>query len=213
MRDPAPSPRAKDTTPWREGRYCVVDLELTGLDPRRDEILSFGAVTVERGRAQVGGALEGRRRPTRGVPGSSAVVHGLRTVDLADAPSGPEALAPLAEALAGRVLVAHDLRVEVPFLRAAWPRGPLRWRGPALDTLVLVRLLAREEGWRAPEGLGEVARALGLEAHQAHDALGDALTTAEVFLCVATRLDRRHPESLGSLLRAPTRLSLAPPGV
>lgn len=36
-------------TAWREARYCVVDLELSGLDPRTGEIISFGAVPIDEG--------------------------------------------------------------------------------------------------------------------------------------------------------------------
>ena len=42
--------------PWRDARYCVVDLELTGLDPRADEIISFGAVPIDDGRVIAGRA-------------------------------------------------------------------------------------------------------------------------------------------------------------
>ncbi len=40
---------ANRRTPWREARYCVVDLELSGLNPSTDEIISFGAVPIDGG--------------------------------------------------------------------------------------------------------------------------------------------------------------------
>jgi len=51
-------------TPWREAHFCVVDLELSGLDPRSDEIISYGAVPIDFGRVVAGNSLYGLCRPT-----------------------------------------------------------------------------------------------------------------------------------------------------
>jgi DNA polymerase-3 subunit epsilon len=206
-RAPQPAP----STPWRAANFAVVDLELTGLDPRHDEILSYAVVPVAGGRAIVGESLEGWCRPRRPVPPASAVVHGLRTADLERAPTLDEALPSLLDALTSRIVVAHDARVEGPFLSRALRRARVRLRRPVVDTLVLAQLLAREEGTRAPVALGELAGWLGLPVHRPHEALGDALTTAQVLLALATRLDARHPETVASLAAALRRLALAEP--
>ncbi len=198
-------------TPWRAAPYCVVDLELSGLDPRTDEIVSFGTLPIDEGLVGAGRALYGLARPTRPLPESSVVIHGIRTVDLEEAPPLGEAIAPLLEAMAGRVLVAHSAAVERAFLGAALRRQGVRLREPILDTAVLGRLLMVERG-EAPVGflsLGQLARALGLPEHRPHHALGDALTTAQVFLAVVSHLEKRGPETVGSLARASARLENA----
>ncbi len=48
LRDPAAVTYARAAlpasgTPWRQARWCALDFELTGLDRRHDEIISFGA--------------------------------------------------------------------------------------------------------------------------------------------------------------------------
>jgi DNA polymerase III epsilon subunit-like protein len=48
-----------------------------------------------------------------------------------------------------------------------------------------------------------MARALGLPAHRPHHADGDALTTAQAFIALATHLDRFTPQTVGSLERPP----------
>ena len=50
----AGTPRPSRGTPWREARWCALDLELTGLDPRKDEIIAIGAVPIEEGRILLG---------------------------------------------------------------------------------------------------------------------------------------------------------------
>lgn len=193
-------------TPWRDAHYCVVDLELSGLDPLTDEIISFAAVPIDSGRVIAGDALYGLCRPTRPVPEQSILIHGLRTVDLDEAPGLDQAIQPLLSAMTGRVLVAHVAWVERSFLARDFARQGVRLREPILDTYDLGRLLAlaRHES-AAPSALGELAQSLALPVHRPHHALGDALTTAQLFLALATHLDELGPETVQSLARAKQR--------
>jgi DNA polymerase-3 subunit epsilon len=189
---------------WRRARFAVVDLETTGLDPRRDEVLSFAAVLIEGGRIVAGGTVTGLVRPETAPPGSSIEIHGLRAADLAAAPAAPEALAPLAAALRERVPIAHAAWVERDFLR---PR--LRALGFAMprriiDTAVLWRALciARGEGDPGWCSLSALAAALELPSHRPHVAEGDALTTGQAFLALATHLEDRGRGSVRALTGA-----------
>jgi DNA polymerase III subunit epsilon len=188
------------TSHWRAARLLAVDVETTGLDPKKDEVVSFAAVPVEGGRVVAHGAVRGLVRPSSPPPGSSIEIHGLRAADLAAAPPPEEALAPLAAALRGRTPVAHAAWVERSFLRPLGIGMPRR----ILDTAVLWRALCIERGegdpgWRA---LPEVAAGLGLPAHRSHDAEGDALTTAQVFLALATHLESHGRGSVRALAGA-----------
>ena len=192
-------------TPWRQAAFCVVDLETTGLDPRRDAIVAWCAVPVDGGRVKLAGAREGLARPARPVPAESIRIHGLRELDLADAPPLEEAADALLEALAGRVLVAHAAWVERAFLRRALRGRGARLRGPVVDTSVLGRLWLAGRDGHAPAtlSLGALAEALGLPTHRPHRAAGDALTTAQAFIALATRLG---DETVRSLAGAGQRL-------
>jgi DNA polymerase III subunit epsilon len=178
----------------------AVDVETTGLDPARDEIVSFAAVPVEGGRVLAREAVHGLVRPAAPPSGSSIEIHGLRAADLAAAPPPREALVPLAAALDGRILVAHAAWVERSFLRRHGLRLPRR----ILDTAVLWRALCieRDEGDPGLRPLPEVAAGLGLPAHRSHDAEGDALTTAQAFLALATHLEARGRGSVRALASA-----------
>jgi DNA polymerase III subunit epsilon len=188
------------TVHWRAARLLAVDVETTGLDPEKDEVVSFAAVPVEGGRVVAHGAVRGLVRPSSPPPGSSIEIHGLRAADLAAAPPAEEALAPLAAAFRGRTPIAHAAWVERSFLRPLGIGMPRR----ILDTAVLWRALCIERGegdpgWRA---LPEVAAGLGLPAHRSHDAEGDALTTAQVFLALATHLESHGRGSVRALAGA-----------
>jgi DNA polymerase-3 subunit epsilon len=191
-------------TSWRAARFAVVDVETTGLDRRTDEVLSFAAVPIESGRALAGAAVTGLVRPTRRPSPASIEIHGLLAADLAAAPPAPGAFAPLVAVLRGRIPVAHAAWVERDFLR---PRlRPLGYRIPRriIDTAVLWRALCIDRGDGDPgwSALDAVAAALELPAHRPHVAAGDALTTAQVFLALATHLEARGNGTVRALAGA-----------
>ena len=203
-------------TPWRLAHFCVVDLELSGLDPKRDEIISFAAVPIDAGRVVAGNAVYGLSRNTRPLPEESVLVHGIRTVDLADAPPLDQAIAPLVDIMAGRILVAHAAWIERSFLDPVLRRRGIRLRGPILATRDLGHQLALERGVPSKAAsLSELAHSLGLPVHRPHHALGDALTTAQVFIALASLLDGYAPQTVRSLSLARRRvqtLSVYPSG-
>jgi DNA polymerase-3 subunit epsilon len=201
---------ARASTPWREAAYCVVDLELSGLDPKRHEILSWAAVCVDEGRVTCRTAAEGLVHPTQAVPPESVCIHGLREPDLAAAPSLAEATDALLDAATGRVLVAHASWVEESFLRPALRARGVRLRRPVLDTCALGRLWLSQVDGSAPPAvpLGVLADRLGLPEHRPHRASGDALTTAQVFVALASLLEEAGPETVRSLAAARERLQV-----
>jgi DNA polymerase-3 subunit epsilon len=204
----ASAPLPGGRTPWRQSSWCALDFELTGLDPREDEIISFGVVPIDDGRLQLRGAVSGLVRPEREISEASIRVHGIRAADLDRAPVLADAIGPLLRTITGRVLVAHTAAVERAFLGRALKGRGVRLRGPVVDTEVLgsLWLHQRDGDLRRRLGLGDIARALRLPADRPHDALGDALTTAQVFIALATHLDALHAETVGSLAHARRRL-------
>jgi DNA polymerase-3 subunit epsilon len=188
-RTPLPAPQP--ATAWREAEFCVIDLETTGLDLRRDEIVAYGVAIVARARIPCGRTAYGLVRPTRAVSTPALTVHGLRPADLADAPTIDEVVGDLIDLLSNRVLVAHAAWVERAFLnRALRPRGVTLGRA-VLDTAALLRACRLADLDPAGEpNLETASRKLGLPVHTPHHALGDAFTTAQLFLALATRLER-----------------------
>jgi DNA polymerase-3 subunit epsilon len=209
LRSKLPGRPAK-RTPWRAAGWCAVDLELTGLDHRRNEIIAIGAVPIEDGRVLLGHARYTLVRPTIRPEHDAVLVHKLRLADLQDAPVLDEAIELLLDALDGRVPVFHTAAVERRFIGPALARRRLRMPAAA-DTEVIGRLWLRQHRSRAPAAvsLSMLAQALTLPAEPPHHALGDALTTAQVFVALASHLERTEPESVGTLLHAEDRLASA----
>jgi DNA polymerase III subunit epsilon len=194
--------RPADGVPWREARWCAVDLEMTGLDPRSDEIIAIGAVPIEDGRIVLGRCLYTLVRTSKRSKVGAVLVHKLRLADVAEAPSLEEAIDLVLGALAGSVPVFHTARIEAAFLERQFARRHLRLPAAA-DTEALGRRWLEVRGEAVPAlSLGRLADALGQPAEAPHHALGDALTTAKAFVALASLLDAREPQTVGTLVAA-----------
>jgi len=189
-RTPLPAPPLG--TGWREAEFCVLDLETTGMDLRRDEIVSYGAVIVASGRINCGRSAYGLVRPERTVSVAALAVHHLRQVDLAGAPRIDDVLDDLTDLLAHRALVAHAAWFEEAFLNRVLRRRGRALGSAVIDTAALLRACGLTAvGTPRESSIEAAARQLGVPVHTPHHALGDAVTAAEVFLVLATRLERR----------------------
>lgn len=191
-------------TPLLGVELLALDLETTGLDPRRHEPLSFGLVPVTGMQVPLGGARHLPVRP-RGVVGESAVVHGLTDDALATAPPVEEVLPQVLRAFVApgprrRVLLAHFSLVETRFLRVACRRvygAGLRLQ--VVDTLEVERRLLRARHDELREGqlrLDASRRRRGLPRYRAHSAVTDAVACAELFLAQCGELEERRGRSL-----------------
>ncbi len=178
----------------------AIDVETTGLDPGRDEVISFAGIPIEFARIVASESVNGLVRPRAASTSAAVEIHRLREEDLADAPSAPDALAPLAARMRGRIPVVHASWVERTFLKKAGCPLPRR----IVDTALLWRLLSIERGERDPGtcSLSTIAAGLGLPAHRPHTAEGDALTAAQVFLAMATHLEQRGHGTVRALASA-----------
>lgn len=188
---------------WRNVEYVSLDFETTGLDLRRDSILSYGAVTVHNGRIRGGSAVYALARPECQVSPASTVVHALRGVDCADAPSERETAQSLRTLLDGKVLVAHAAWIETSFLKRYLAMDGCRPGPLVVDTAALARAagLAASGGSSEPS-LEWLAAKMGLPVHTPHHALGDAMTTATLFLALVTTLSRAAPDfTAGELIK------------
>jgi DNA polymerase-3 subunit epsilon len=195
--------RGRRSAPWRGARFAVLDFETTGLDFDRDHVLSFGVVPIEGGRARVAGGVYRVVRPPVEVPAASIRVHGIRPAELDDAPALADVVDDLADALEGRVLVAHAAGVELGFLdRIARLHGRPKVRR-AIDVLDLADVLAsRTGGELESRRLAAIADRFGVPLSRTHHAFGDALATAQLFLVLATRLEPHGLTRVRDLERA-----------
>jgi DNA polymerase III subunit epsilon len=201
---PAPPPRSRPV-PWRGVRYAALDFETTGLDFRTDTVVSFGVVPVEGGRALMRGAVHQLVDPLIPPSPRSQTIHELRPQDLAGSPTLVEARERLRDALAGRFLLVWFADVEVNLLHAIFGGGLRRWRRRTIDVRNLaIAVDGGGAGERDRQGypLSGSAQRWGVPVANAHEALDDALVTAQLFLVLVPKLKVGGEPTLRDVLRA-----------
>jgi DNA polymerase-3 subunit epsilon len=188
--------------PWDSVAYWALDLETGGLEPRRDPILAVGMLPVREGTIRVGEGWQTLVRPREGmaIDPASIRAHQLVKHELADAPPIEEVVPEIDRRLREGVLLVHHRAVDVAFLKRAYRRVGRRWPSPqVVDTVDLLVRTARRRRFAEADGverlpernLGKARAEYGLPEYQAHDALTDALATAELFLALRARLGAR----------------------
>lgn len=188
-----PSPAFTDVLFWS------LDLETGGLAPQRDPILAVGMVPIREGTIRLGESYSSFVRPsTAHVSDSRSLqAHNLIPADLRDAPSLHDVLGEVDVRLREGVLLVHFAAVDVAFLKAAYVAAGRPWPSPTVvDTARLLEKLADVERLaskvREPSfNLAAARRDLGLPLYPSHDALTDAVATAELLLLLITKLGAR----------------------
>lgn len=171
--------------------WVAIDCETTGLDVRRDEVVSIGAVRVCGQRILASERLELLVRPDGPVPGSSVRIHRLRTQDVAQARPLQELLPELLHFIGGRPLVGYYLEFDVAMLnRAVRPWLGIGLPQPCIEVSALYydyqfrQLPPYQQHANADIDLrlATLMRELGLPPRDAHDAVNDAVTAALAFI-------------------------------
>ncbi len=181
---PASRPSPPSGPPWdlplTEAPLAFVDLEMTGLDAKRDRVVE---VCIERVR---GGVVEDRLhtlvRPEGGEIGN-VHVHGIDAAALLGAPTFAEIAERVEALLTGAVFVAHGASWDVAFVEAEMRRTGRSFAvGFWLDTLNL----SRRAFGLAKHSLDALRAHFGIDTARAHRADADVLALRQVFArCVA----------------------------
>ena len=192
---------AKPSNHWRSYDYCAVDVETTGLDLKADEVISIGAVTIIDGRFKGDGNFYQEISPTKSPSAASIVIHGLRSVDLESAQSGAKVIPQLIEYISGKHLIAHASWIEKAFLSNQLKKFGHKYPKEVIDTAALARYLELVDSQNGHEpSLEFLAKKLNLPVYSPHHALGDAMTTAALFLALAARIEVKMHKSTGEVL-------------
>ena len=181
--------------------FVAIDLETTGLDPRRDDVVAIAAIPFVAGRAQPG--YVSLIDPGRPIPPASTRIHGIDDARVVGAPALAEALSRFDAMCAGRVVVGHDVAFDVSVLARA-----RRLRGlPEPDVIVLdTRRLAvaLHPSWRRHAELETVATRLGIAVVGRHTADGDARLAGEILVALLPQFRRRGVSTVRALSWAQT---------
>ena len=193
----------------------VLDTETTGLFPGiGHRVVEIGAVRLESWQpvAEISHLIY----PERKMDPRASAVNGITDADLIGQPTFAQIAPELSTLLEGALLVAHNASFDAGFLGIEYfiadqmnlsgSRQPVL-PNPWLCTL----LLARRHFHFGRNNLGHIARRLGVRVGQAHRALNDVYTTAEILKRMVRQLGQRKLKTVGDLLYAQGEPVFTPP--
>ncbi|WP_460783301.1 exonuclease domain-containing protein [Microbacterium tumbae] len=189
------APARPATPPHRRmPQFAIVDVETTGLSPRRDRVVELAVVRID----SDGNVLdEWSTRFNPEGPVGATHIHGITEADVADAPFFRDIAPQLISFIAGVPIAAHNAKFDLAFLRAEFQRAG--WDAPWLPAFCTLD--------RSREYLPDLDRrrlvdccwAAGVPLENAHSALGDARATAGLLRYYLTRAQRHQNHALDAL--------------
>ncbi|MEZ5692434.1 MAG: 3'-5' exonuclease [Altererythrobacter sp.] len=186
-------------SPAREAPFLALDFELDGLGAGA-HVLQAGWLPFDASGIPLAGAEARDIRSGKTLDDVAVTVHGIGEERARKGEPLVEVMPELLRALSGRIVIAHGASIE----RDVLSRTTRKLYGTAppvrsICTLAIERKLHPGLVGSEPYRLATARSRYNLPPHGQHDALGDALAAAELFLAQLSRLPA--DTSLGSLER------------
>lgn len=199
--------KKKKDKPLSEVRFVVFDTETTGLNPKKDEVISIGAVVVENGEICFDDSLELYLQNASIGDSESVEVHQILSKDLEQGGKEKEILNSFLEYIRGDVLVAHYAEFDVKMMNKIFQRyADFSLFNASLDTIHLTKRLDGvlnhpEKIKTGAYTLDALCERFGINFSIRHHAAGDALATAELLLILLQKAQKRGIKTLKNLLK------------
>ena len=177
--------------PIKQVRLFALDLEMTGLNPRHDEIVSIGLIPIIDGKIVLN---RGQHKLIKisGSVGQSAVIHGVTDHALNQAIALDEAINWLLKETLGGILIAHHASLDLSFIqRALYQQTKQNKRLFAIDTMYIEQRRLTHKQQIIKQGdlrLNNCRQRYNLPHYDAHNALVDALSCAELLLAQMSKM-------------------------
>ncbi|MEM0203462.1 MAG: 3'-5' exonuclease [Archaeoglobaceae archaeon] len=181
----------------REAKFASIDLETTGLNVEKDEIVAIGIVPIQGLTilaSQSFYSLVKSKKSTLKV----MKIHGISDDALKNAPSFEEISEKVYGMLRDRILVGFCIELDYGFLKKAL-KG---FEAKTIDVLRVDRILSKFLGERYAESpsLDALAKKYGIKTAYRHNALADAFITAQIFQFQLIRLLKVGANTVEKLL-------------
>ena len=194
-RDRLPAPAPLGECSLRQQRWVVLDLETSGLNLNRDQVLSIGAVVIEDGAIDFSQQFERTLHRHDHKPGPSVLIHGLGPSAIAAGCVPADALLDLMAFIGDSPLLAFHAGFDQRMLsRALKDSLGYKLQHPFMDVAELAPLLNPDVVMR-DAGLDDWVAHFGLLVEERHNASADAQVTAELALILFSQARRQQLDS------------------
>lgn len=169
--------------------YVTLDLETTGLEPRKDRIIEIGAVKVQDG--MVTGEYATLVNPRMEIPERITALTGISDEMVQGKPYVREALEGLLEFCGNLPLLGHNLMFDYSFVKHNAVNLDMDFEKEGMDTLKLSRILLPDLPSRSLQNLRVHYQ---IPQGDAHRALEDARTTYKLYERLRQEYEEQNPE-------------------
>ncbi len=168
-----------------DGEYVVYDTETTGLNPKKDEILSIGAVKIKDNKILTSETFEIYLKPSGNIDEKSITIHHIRPCDLQSASEPLEAIEKFLYFIGSRPLVGYYLKFDIamieryvrPWLGIKLPNEQIEVSGLYFDK----KTVLISQG-HIDLRFDKIMQDLNIPNMGQHNAVNDAIMTAMIFL-------------------------------
>lgn len=173
-----------------EADFTVFDTELTGLDFKKDSIISIGAIQMRGSKIYPHRTFYRLVRPSSELKHQGVLVHEITHSELEDADEAADVLSDFLDFAGDSILVGHFVFIDVNFVTRAMKKiFGTALQAPAVDTSALHDWLHENDsvfarhhrGMTTKSDLFSMARKYGITVEKAHNAFYDAYITAQLF--------------------------------
>ncbi len=168
-----------------ENEYIVLDTETTGLNPKKDEILSIGAVKVKDNQVLTSESFEIFIKPVQPISEESIKIHHIRPTDIEHGVTINEALEKLLPFIGNLPIVGYyisfDIKILSTYLKQYIGVG-LQNDSIELSSMYYKRHRKKSAHEFVDLKFDTIMRELDLPRLGQHDALNDAIMSAMMFL-------------------------------
>lgn len=172
-----------------EANYIVIDTELTGLDEKKDSIISIGAIKMTGTKIYLDRTFYRLINPRAKFKPESVLVHGITPSDVLNKPGIDTIIKEFIEFCGNDIIIGYCVSIDLSFINREWKRlTGNNIENYTIDIFVLYEYLKKNLTSNkcfsitpTDTTLYEIARCLEIPTHGAHDALFDAYITAQLF--------------------------------
>lgn len=169
----------------KEDEYIVLDTETTGLNPKKDEILSIGAVRVKNGKVMISESFEIFIKPINDITIQSIKIHHITPADLQNAVGIEEALEKLLFFIGNLPIVGYYISFDISILNNYLKKfigTTLSNESIELSTMYYKRYKKHSAHEFVDLKFDTIINKLDIPLLGKHDALNDAIMSALIFL-------------------------------
>jgi DNA polymerase III subunit epsilon len=163
-----------------DAKFCAVDIETTGLNPKKDEMIAFACMPIIQLRIQVRDTFQTLIKPKK-YNFNTMKYHGISQDNLMEAPVFEDMADEIQHILDG-ILVGHSVEFDVSFLKMHFKTVGVNFRRECLDIAMIERWLRQKRGIPDMDlSLDAMMPCYGLKSYYRHNAAADAFFAAQIF--------------------------------